>query len=220
MKDFYDGALIEVRFKSSNISILGAYELLGKVNSNYVKQGISSLLFLTLVPSSVGGAICMNAGAYNKEMKDVIEWVYFYDFDENKIKVYDNKSCQFSYRNSYFKNHRSIILGCKIKLEYLEKNLILNNMKDMIEIRKNKLPYEWPSLGSVFKNLDKESVGKIIDECGLKVVRVGGAMVSYKHANVIVNIGHCNREDIIRLIGLIREKVYEKYHNCSPNIFI
>jgi len=212
LKDFYDGVLIEVISESNEISVLSAHKLVSKINIYCINKGIASLLFLTLVPTSVGGAIYMNAGAYTKEMKDIIEYVYFYDFRDDKIKVFNNEQCKFSYRNSYFKTSNTLILGCKIKLEYLDRELLIKEMKSIISTRVSKLPYNYPSLGSVFKNFDNLSAGKLIDDCNLKGVRVNDAMVSYKHANVIVNLGDCDSKDILSLIDLIKEDVYRKYN--------
>ena len=212
LKDYYDGVIIEVKHSNNEVSILTSGELIAKRNSEYIKKGISSLLFLTLVPTSVGGAIYMNAGAYKKEMKDIIEYVYFYDFFDDKIKVFNNDECEFSYRNSYFKNHKTLILGCKIRLEYLDKDEILKEEKNLITSRVLKLPYNYPSLGSIFKNVDNVSAGKLIDECNLKGARVGDALVSEKHANVIVNVGECRGEDVLSLIEYIQKEVHLKHN--------
>ena len=211
-KDYYNGALIKLMPKKSRYNnIINAGDSLPYLNNNYLKAGISTLNFLTGVPCSIGGAIYMNAGAFNKEMSDIVEFVYAYDIDNDKFVVFTNKECEFSYRDSYFKHNNLLILGAKIKLEYLNKDELLKKHQEYLKLRINKLPLEYPNLGSIFKNPKGLSAGKLIESIGMKGLIVGGGMISKKHANVIINYDNAESKDILHLIKIIQEEVYQKY---------
>ena len=209
-QEFYEAIIVRVNAKFKNIDEVSASYPIAKLNSKYINMGISSLLFLTMVPGSLGGAIYMNAGAFNKEIKDIVELVYFYDVKKKKIRIFNNEECKFSYRDSYFRHHETIILGAKIKLEYQDCGLI-EEFKKIIKLRKDRIPYDKPSLGSVFKNFRDISAGKLIDEGGLKGMAVNDAKVSRKHANIIINDGNAKGKDVIDLINIIKKEIYFKY---------
>ena len=211
LKEYYDclGVRTKIDFKNNNI--VPSYKKISLINSKLIKDNIDSLLFLAMVPGSLGGAIFMNAGAMGKEMKDIIRRVYFYDINEDKIKSFSNKQCEFGYRDSYFKRHEVIILGASIVKKYKNMHEIKKEYKNIVNKRVSKIPYELPSLGSIFKNFNDISVGKLIDDLGLKGFRKNDACVSYKHANVIVNMGYSSGKDVMDLIKIIKSKVKEKY---------
>ena len=193
------------------LNIVHAGDSLNYVNSVFINANIASLNFLTGVPCSIGGAIYMNAGAYGEEIKDIIEYVYFLDLDTLKYKVFANKDCEFDYRDSYFKHHNCLILGGKIKLNYKNKDELQSMHHSYLLTRKEKMPLEYPNLGSVFKNPSHMSAGKIIESLGLKGLKMGGCKVSDKHANVIVNYKNATSHEFIKLMEIIKDEVYMKY---------
>lgn len=210
--DYFNGVIIKIMpSKNKYLNIVSAGDYLNYLNSKLINNGIESLNFLSGVPCSMGGAIYMNAGAFNHSIKDIIEYVYALNLDTFKIEVFDNEACEFSYRDSYFRHHNYLILGAKIRLTYLDKNELLKKHHQYLEIRKNKLPLEYPNLGSIFKNPKGIFAGKLIEDIGLKGLSLGGAKVSEKHANVIVNYDNARYEDIIKLIRIIKNEIATEY---------
>lgn len=159
----------------------------------------SGLEFLVGVPASVGGAVAMNAGCYNKSISDVVKYV----ITENG--TYTNKECEFGYRTSKFLNGETVIKVC-FKMEFNEEDVILERIKAYTGFRKNP---KGKTCGSVFRN-DGFFAGKVIDEVGLKGFRIKGAKISEEHANFIVAEKNCTSQDIYELIKLVKEKVYQK----------
>lgn len=210
--DCYDEIVIKLMpLKSKYLNIVSAGDSLNYINSIYLRNGISTFNFLSGVPCSIGGAIYMNAGAFNQSISDIVEYVYAFDLENLKYKVFTNKECNFSYRDSYFKHHNYLILGAKIKLKYQDRKELLDLHHRYLKIRSEKLPLEYPNLGSVFKNPDNNYAAKLIQDLGLKGLIVGGSMISKKHANVIVNIDNAKSKDILKLIEIIKEEVYIRY---------
>jgi len=181
---------------------------LARVVSRSVTEELTGLEFCAGIPGSVGGALWMNAGAYGREMKDVVKKVFLLD-DAGDRKTMDREEISFGYRRSSFPDG-SIILGAQFRLEKGERDKIKGRINEIMQSRQGKHPLEFPSAGSVFKNLPGLAAGKLIEELGLKGTTVGGAQVSPKHANFIVNKGGAKASDILALIGLIRKKAQEE----------
>lgn len=173
-------------------------------------EGISGMEELSGIPGSIGGAIYMNAGAYGKEMKDIVLETTCINQEGQIIKL-TNKEQEFSYRNSIFSQKKYIIIETKLKLEYGEKEQIKKKMNTYLNSRKEKQPLEYPSAGSTFKRKEGIITAKLIDECGLKGYQIGGAKVSEKHAGFIINYKDATAEDILKLIKYVKEKVYDKF---------
>lgn len=187
------------------------------------------------LPGTVGGAIRGNAGAFRGEIKDCIVSVESFDVQTLETFTRENTACKFGYRNSIFKekNGREIILRATMKLEKGDAQTIAAGIQDKINYRLERHPMEYPNIGSTFKNVDLELVPKIwreavakvikvdpfpvvptaylISETGLRGTQHGGAMVSQKHPNFIVNLGGATAADVKFLIAVIKEKVFEKY---------
>ena len=174
------------------------------------EKEISGFEELSGIPGTVGGAVFMNAGAYGKEMKDIVVSTKCMDKD-GKIFELSNEDQKFEYRSSIFNQKEYIILETKLKLEKGNKENIEQKMKEYLNKRKEKQPLEYPSAGSTFKRQEGIITAKLIDECGLKGYKIGGAMVSEKHAGFIVNTGDATAKDIMDLIKHIKDKVYERY---------
>ena len=209
---YFNGVLVVLDLdKNPNLSIINSSDSINYLNSKYLNLGIASLNFLSGVPCSVGGAIYMNAGAFGKSLSDYIEYVYAVDLKTFKIKVFSNGECEFGYRNSHFQNNKYLILGAKIKLIYCDKSTLLDRHHKYLSIRQSKLPLEYPNLGSIFKNPQGDFAGRLIESLHLKGLKFGGAMVSYKHANVIINYNKAKYRDVLKLMHRIKKKVYKSY---------
>ena len=199
--------VIKLNFnKSQYENIIHSNELLMTKAQEFYKKGYSGLEYISNIPASIGGAILMNAGAYDHYFSDIIEYVYYLDENFN-FKVIDKKKCSFSYRNSIFKNSKKIILGCKVKLIKSNICLIRNIMNECKEKRKKSQPIEFPNCGSVFKNKKDISVWKLIEKVSLKGYVKNNAMISDKHCNFIVNLGDARNEDVLFLIEMMKKTV-------------
>ena len=157
------------------------------------------------IPGTVGGAVCMNAGAYGGQMKDVVTKVQIYD--GKKIRTLKNKQIEFTYRDSLIKRKQFLVVKVWIKLKFENKEKIKENQTYYFNKRKISQPIETYNCGSVFKAVNGVSAGKIIDNLGLKGVKLNGAQISKLHANFIVNLGNATSEDVKELINLIKNKV-------------
>lgn len=172
------------------------------------RAGLSGLEFAAGIPGSVGGAVVMNAGAYQSQMSNVIEQVLCCDFDGN-LFLLKNEECGFSYRNSRFKHDNSlIVLSVTFRLQAGETEAIEKQMGYNTAARIEKQPTSYPNAGSVFKNPAGDAAGRLIDQIGAKGWKTGDAMVSEKHANFIVNTGSATCSDVLQLIARIKNAVH------------
>ena len=163
------------------------------------------------IPGSVGGAVFMNAGAYDGEMKDIVESVLFYDAVSQETVLYQRQACGFDYRRSVFQEKEGVVLQTTLKLKKGEEAAIRLRMEEFMSRRRTKQPLKYPSAGSVFKRYPGFYTAKLIDDAGLKGLTVGGAQVSEKHAGFIVNRGGATAADVLTLIETIQEKIRVLY---------
>ena len=213
--DRFEGALI-FTCEVSNISADGdkLYADCGSsltyLSQVAAKNCLSGLEFAYGIPGLVGGSVYMNAGAYGSQMSEVIEYTEAYDGVENKvIRIYDHG---FEYRKSvYMENPDLICLGACFSLKRGDKNDIMTRMSENMDSRRKNQPLEFPSAGSYFKRPVGHFAGKLIEDCGLKGLRVGGAEVSDKHAGFIINRGGATWHDILELEEKIKEIVMSRY---------
>lgn len=218
-KDYYeeDFILIGESYSKSEFHENGILEVesgadLRKVSEQAQINGFTGLEVFCDIPSSLGGAIVMNAGASGEEIKDVLEKVVYLDLSDFKIKEIHVSDIGFEYRNSFFQRNTSkIVLKAFLKLEKKDPDLIREKMLKVKEARWKKQPREFPNAGSVFKRPKGYFVGTMVESLGLKGYGVGGAKVSEKHAGFIVNYNDATGEDIIRLIHYIQDRVREQY---------
>ncbi len=206
---------------------LGSGVSLGNVVLFAKERGLSGAEFLAGIPGTVGGALAMNAGITEKSgnrqsgvrsIGDLVKEVTVMDYDGN-VKTLNKKDIKFGYRKSSLSKY--IILGANIKLAKENKEIIAGRIKRYINYRKYAQDLSRPSAGCIFRNPQGRSAGRLIDLCGLKGKRIGGAGVSLKHANFILNIGEGNARDVLKLIGFIRKKVNDKFHiHLTPEIKI
>lgn len=181
---------------------------LAKLVNLSVAEELTGLEFCSGIPGSVGGALWMNAGAYGREMKDVIESVTVLD-TEGVRKILKKEDIDFGYRKTSFPDH-TIIMAARIKLEKSERWRIKEKINEILQSRQDKHPLDYPSAGSIFKNLPGQPAGRIIEDMGLKGITAGGAQISFKHANFIINKGHATAADIIALIELVQFRAREE----------
>jgi len=202
----------ELEFSNDNVSlIVGAGNKLGEIAQKLLRNEITGFEFAAGIPGTIGGAVRMNAGAYGKEMKDIVETVKYMDYDGN-IYEKSNKDLEFEYRKSMFAKNKFIILEAKLKLQKGNAQDIKDKMLEFEQSRKQKQPLEFPSAGSTFKRGTDFITAKLIDEAGLKGYRVGGAMVSTKHAGFVVNENNATAQDVLNLVKHIKQEVYKKFN--------
>ncbi len=174
-------------------------------------HSLSGLEHFFGIPSSLGGAVYMNAGAFEFETSQVVEEVVFFDIAAKEFRRYGKEDCGFAYRKSIFQNMQGIIAEVVLTLTPSVKHDIYTKMTDLYNKRLEKQPLDFPSAGSVFKRPEGYYVGQIIEELGLKGFSYGGAKISEKHAGFIINYNNATASDILNLIDIVRRKVKDKY---------
>lgn len=188
--------------------ICGAGASLSSVCRAACENSLTGLEFAFGIPGSVGGALYMNAGAYGGEMSYVVESAEYIDFDGNTGKI-ANAEMRLGYRTSVFMTCEKIITKVIFNLKKGDKKSISERMNELIERRKQKQPLEFPSAGSTFKRPEGYFAGALIEKNGLKGAKIGGAMVSEKHAGFIINYDNASCKDVKCLIKQVQDKVYE-----------
>jgi len=174
------------------------------------KNGLTGLEFAHGIPGTVGGGVCMNAGAYDGEMKMTVESATALD-PENGVRTLLLDQLAFRYRHSVLTDHPDwILLQAEFRLQSGDPSAIRAKMNELMDRRKASQPLEFPSAGSVFKRPEGYFAGTLIDQCGLKGLTVGGAQVSEKHAGFIINRGGATCADVLELIARIQELVLER----------
>ena len=173
----------------------------------YAQQ--AGLAGLEFVPGSLGGAVCMNAGAYGGEMRQVVTEVTALYPDG--IRRFTGDQAEFAYRHSRFLEDGAVVLGAVVRLTPDDPAAIRQRMDDLMARRRASQPLEWPSAGSTFKRPEGYYAGTLIDQTGLKGLTVGGAQVSEKHAGFVINTGSATRADVRELIRRVQEAVYRAH---------
>ncbi|MBR1376781.1 MAG: UDP-N-acetylmuramate dehydrogenase [Bacilli bacterium] len=213
----YEGVLIKLskfdKFEQfGNEFDIGAGVSTIKAAMKVSKEGYTGFEFATGIPGTIGGAIYMNAGAYNSDMGYITKSIKVLTPDL-KVKTMYNHELEFHYRTSFLKTHPNYIcLEAKIALKKGNKNVIMELINERRTRRIASQPLEFPSAGSVFRNPTGDYAGRLIESLGYKGKGIGGAIVSDKHANFIINSGNAKGEDIKELITKIQKEVKEKYN--------
>ena len=213
----YDGVIIKLDSFNNlkilyNKIIVGAGYMLNKLALRVSRLGFTGMEFAAGIPGTIGGAVYMNAGAYKSDMGYIVTSIKVLTPDL-KVKTMYNKELDFHYRTSFLqKNPGYICLEATISLIKGNVDEIMELIKTRKERRVETQPLEYPSAGSVFRNPEGDFAGRLIEEIGYKGKSIGGAMVSMKHANFIINNGNAKGEEIKELINEIKEKVKEKYN--------
>ena len=214
----YNGVIIkldefnDIKFMRNNKIKVGVGYSLIKLSMLACKKGLAGLEFAAGIPGCIGGAIYMNAGAYKSDMGYIVENVKVLT-PEFKIITLENRELNFHYRSSFFQTHPDYIcLEATLKLHKGKKEAIEEVIKERKQRRVESQPLEYPSAGSVFRNPEGMFAGQLIEELGLKGMKKGGAMISDKHANFVINYKNASSEDIKYLIDYAHDKVKEKYN--------
>jgi UDP-N-acetylmuramate dehydrogenase len=181
-------------------------------------RGLSGLESLAGIPGTLGGALVMNAGVADKTIADLVENVTVMDYN-GIIKLLRKKNLRFAYRKSNLT--KCVILSVCLKLAKKNKRKIRQEIQQRLRHRWMSQDWSLPSAGCVFKNPKGDSAGRLIDLCGLKGRRSGGAAISLKHANFIVNVRHAHAKDVLHLMGLAKREVKKGFGvRLEPEIII
>ena len=174
------------------------------------QAGLTGLEFAAGIPGSIGGAIFMNAGAYDGEIKDVVKSVEVITRD-GQLKTYQNNELHFAYRHSRLQEEDDIVLQATFSLRAGDRYAIRNRLEELNFLRASKQPLEYPSCGSVFKRPVGPFTGQLICDAGLQGYQSGGAQVSKKHAGFIVNVDHATASDYLDVIHHIQAEIKAKF---------
>jgi UDP-N-acetylmuramate dehydrogenase len=221
------------RFLRNNKLFVEAGCEMEKIVRETVKRGLSGLEWAGGLPGTVGGAIRGNAGAFGGEIKDIVAKVIAFSPKENQEKEYSKEECQFEYRSSIFKREKEIVLSAILSFKEGDPKELKRKVKEEINYRKERHPLEYPNAGSVFKNCPLEKIppeirerfkdkikldpfpilptAVLIAEAGLKGLAIGGAKVSEKHPNFLINFNNAKAKDVLDLIKKVKEVIWEKF---------
>lgn len=184
--------------------------LLSDIAQVALENELSGLEFASGIPGTLGGAVCMNAGAYGGEMKDVVESTQYLD-QELTCRTIHGSEHRFGYRQSIIQAQGGIVLKSRILLRKGKYSEIKALMDELDYKRKDKQPLELPSAGSIFRRPEGYYTGKLVEDCGLRGFRLGGAQVSEKHCGFIVNTGDASAADVINLIRHVQKTVKDAF---------
>lgn len=210
------GVVVSVRHMTQimdcndNTLCIGSGYMLKDASEFAWENGLTGLEFAIGIPGTLGGAVFMNAGAYDGEMSHVVTAVRAVDFQGN-IKEYDVSHLDFGYRHSVFHDNHEVIGEVIMTLKPGDKNAIKARMDELTEKRESKQPLEFASAGSTFKRPPGYFAGTLIEQTGLKGLSVGDAQVSHKHAGFVINTGSASAKDVLDLIAEVQRRVYDQH---------
>lgn len=225
--DDFNGVIIKLtnftnfKLEDDGTCLVDAGYSFSKLANQVALKGYSGLEFAGGIPGTIGGAIYMNAGAYLKAMNDIVLDVLVLD-ENDELLVLSNKELCFSYRKSILSDKNYICLRARLQLEKKDVEEVMNLVNDRLFRRLSSQPLEYPSAGSVFRNPEEAPAGKLIEDCNLKGKKYGGALISDKHANFIVNKDNASASEIKYLIDLAKKEVLEKFNVelfCEQELF-
>ncbi len=200
-------ATIKQHEKNDQVVVAGGGLTLSDLVKFCSHRGLGGLEFLSGIPGTVGGAVTMNAGAFGRAMGDVVQQVDVVT-PEGEITSRNRSDLAFSYRESSIQEG-SLVVRASLQCSQETPEIVSGRVAEYLTRRKVTQPLEYPSAGSVFRNPPNDYAGRIIEQTGLKGKKIGGAMISPKHANYIVNTGGAKAEDVLRLMEMAKEKVRE-----------
>ena len=214
-----DGGIRGVVIKLSNLLFIEVKDntikassgtLLEDVSKKAVENSLTGFEFACGIPGSVGGAVFMNAGAYDGEIKNVIKEAEVLDRDGN-IMVLSKEELELGYRTSKVMKDNLLVLSATFELTKGDKEKIQERVDELTEKRESKQPLEYPSAGSTFKRPEGYFAGKLIQDAGLKGASVGGAAVSEKHSGFVINNDGATAEDVLNLIAHVQNEVKKQF---------
>ena len=203
------GGLDRLELLGENSLYVGAGVTLAQAAVFALEHALTGLEFAHGIPGTLGGGVFMNAGAYDGELSQVISWADVLDETGRRFRL-EGPDLELGYRTSVFSRKPWVVTGARLDLTPGDPAAIRARMEDLSHRRRSKQPLEFPSAGSTFKRPAGHFAGALIQEAGLKGVRIGGAQVSEKHAGFVVNTGGATSDDILSLIRLVRDTVLEK----------
>ncbi|MBO4458811.1 MAG: UDP-N-acetylmuramate dehydrogenase [Butyrivibrio sp.] len=212
----YDGVVVSLKHFSdisyeNEVFIRAGAGTLNSAIATFAKdRDLTGFEFAAGIPGTIGGAMVMNAGAYDGEMKQVVKEVLVISPDGD-LKTLSCEEMGFGYRTSFIKGKNYVVVSVLIELEKGQPEEIAAKMADLAQRRRDKQPLEYPSAGSTFKRPEGFFAGKLIEDAGLRGYTVGGACVSEKHCGFVVNKGSATSSDIYKVIDDVRKKVHESY---------
>lgn len=205
---------------SGNVLTFGSGVSLAQASKKAAEMGLSGMEFAVGIPGSIGGAVYMNAGAYDGEMSKVVKSVRVMDA-AGEVSELSAGELDFGYRHSALQGSSKIVTSVTVELAAGDKQAIAEKMGDFSNRRITKQPLELPSAGSMFKRPPGYFAGTLIDQTGLKGYTVGGAQVSTKHAGFVVNIGGATAADVLQLISDVQAKVFAAHGvHLEPEVLV
>ena len=205
---------------SGNVLTFGSGVSLAQASKKAAELGLSGMEFAVGIPGSIGGAVYMNAGAYDGEMAKVVKSVRVMDA-AGEVSELSAGELDFGYRHSALQGSDKIVTSVTVELSAGDKQAIAEKMADFSNRRITKQPLELPSAGSMFKRPPGYFAGTLIDQTGLKGYTVGGAQVSTKHAGFVVNIGGATAADVLQLISDVQAKVFAAHGvHLEPEVLV
>ena len=205
---------------SGNVLTFGSGVSLAQASKKAAELGLSGMEFAVGIPGSIGGAVYMNAGAYDGEMAKVVKSVRVMDA-AGEVSELSAGELDFGYRHSALQGSDKIVTSVTVELSAGDKQAIAEKMADFSNRRITKQPLELPSAGSMFKRPPGYFAGTLIDQTGLKGYTVGGAQVSEKHAGFVVNIGGATAADVLQLICDVQDKVFAAHGvHLEPEVLV
>ncbi len=212
----YDGLVIQIFNQFNEVRLEGnklyaqAGALLSLISNMAARAELTGMEALSGIPGTLGGAVVMNAGAYGREMKDIIDKVRVLNESGDILEI-NGQDMDFGYRQSVCMTKSYIVLGAYISLERGDLDSIRQKMNEYKQQRTSKQPLEYPSAGSTFKRPEGYFAGKLIMDAGLKGYCVGGAQVSEKHCGFVINKGEASCKDVMELVAHVQKSVLDKF---------
>lgn len=214
------GSMLREIKVSGNVLTFGSGVSLAQASKKAAELGLSGMEFAVGIPGSIGGAVYMNAGAYDGEMSKVVKSVRVMDA-AGEVRELSASELDFGYRHSALQGSSKIVTSVTVELAAGDKQAIAEKMADFSNRRITKQPLELPSAGSMFKRPPGYFAGTLIDQTGLKGYTVGGAQVSTKHAGFVVNIGGATAADVLQLISDVQAKVFAAHGvHLEPEVLV
>lgn len=211
----YGGIIINTKalnqVKSQGTSLIAEPGISLKDLANIaLEKKLTGLEFASGIPGSLGGAVTMNAGAYDGEMKQVIKSITVIS-EEGDLKTIPAEACLFGYRSSILQDHHWVLVSVELTLKKGDEQAIAAKMRELNSQRQTKQPLEYPSAGSTFRRPEGYYAGKLVQDAGFKGYAIGGAQVSEKHSGFVINKGGATAADILNLIGAIQAGVKAQF---------
>lgn len=200
--------LSHCEFKGEEVCVGAGYSMI-RLAVETGKMGLTGMEFAGGIPGTVGGAVYMNAGAHGSDLSRILIDAEIL-FENGESKVLSNEELSFSYRTSLLQKQKGIVLEARFQLRAGDRKEIAGTLAANKERRRNTQPLQMPCAGSVFRNPPNDHAGRLIEAAGLKGYRIGGAQVSEKHSNFIVNCGGATAADVLTLIDHVRSTILEK----------